>query len=262
MHASESVVAIMLKEPTLKKSYTPSCPDILRDVNRFLGRFFLNGPVASPSSKAIEATTLALKVSTEAYLTTTISTADVAIPYSFSALHRQALKAAHNTIGLEYAFHKQMNAGYGACLPYKISECVIGEHCNEYAAKPQLVLIVDYSRAALTLMMYIEETGVFEHFHTEHDTDLGADSWMDGEQNSQGYWDRVIEQLRKIVQISLSKLTQWDGHKDVPRSIEQVILLGERATDEGFSNAVRGSLGDAPELGRYVQDTIWSRKRN
>jgi hypothetical protein len=92
----------------------------------------------------------------------------------------------------------------------------------------QLILTVDYSRAALTALLYLEDMCSFELLRERHDVNLGADAinrcqatTSDGKCH-----EHLAEALLQIVKMPVEHY-----EPNVPTKIGGLVLLGERGTD-------------------------------
>lgn len=123
--------------------------------------------------------------------------------------------------------------GFGACYSY-----IEDNHCNGEDAA-QLVLTVDYSRAALTAMLWIVESGVFEYSRIRHDLDLGADALYECQHSpsDKPCYEGLAEALRQIVKMPLEAAAS-----NVPTMVGSLVLLGEQATDEHLKETLQQVL--------------------
>lgn len=178
---------------------------------------------------ALEGMLLALKVATESYLGGPVTIADLAAPMPLSPLGQQILRSASSLAGLDRAVGVQI-AGQAAARAngigtyYQYSE---EDHCDG-GASPQVILTVDYSRAALTAILWIEDDSVFEYRRIRHDVGLGADALYRCQHSEidEPCYERLAEALRQVVKMPLE-----DVEGDVPSMIGGLVLLGEKATD-------------------------------
>ena len=193
-----------------------------------------------PGVAVVEAMLLALKVATESYLQGPIVAVDLAVPFPLAKSGRKLVQSAsriadfESVLGTQIAGQAAARAnGIGACYDYPEEENCDGKN------KPQLVLTVDYSRAALTAMLWIEEAGVFEYRRIQHDVDLGADALYRCEhsQSDKPCYERLPEMLRQVVKMPLE-----DAESDVPGMIGNLVLLGERATEGRFTKVLQQVL--------------------
>ena len=91
-------------------------------------------------------------------------------------------------------------------------QCSEGDHCDG-GASPQVMLTVDYSRAALTAILWIVDDRVFEYRRTRHDVDLGADtlSRCQHSQIDESCYEGLAAALGQVVKMPLE-----DFESDVP----------------------------------------------
>jgi hypothetical protein len=174
---------------------------------------------------ALEGMLIALKVATESYLEGPVTIADLAAPVPLSPLGQQILRSASSLAGLDRAVGVQM-AGKAAARANGIGASE--EDHYDGGASPQLILTVDYSRAALTAILWIEEGSVFEYRRIRHDVDLGADALYRCQHSEidEPCYEGLAEALRQVVKMPLE-----DVESDVPSVVGGLVLLGEKATD-------------------------------
>lgn len=216
--------------------WLPRVPPVIeRLAQKFLGR----SSRKSADSVAMDAMFFALKVSIESYLGVAVDTVDVAVPYRVSDYHRALMNSASHVVGVRHALHTQVLAGQVASRANGIGECTQENPCNYNDRKPQVVLTVDYSRAALTMVLYVEERGVFEDFRIYHDVDLGSSPLACHLAPDRAYWERVIKAIKEIVQMPVPGV-----EPDVPNNIGQLVLLGESVTDPRLLEVLRDILGE------------------
>ena len=182
----------------------------------------------------------ALDTATESYLGTSLLTAEVVVPFPVSDAYLDALRSACSSLSLQVPMSAQPPAGILAARA-----CGIGGKCGmdtmeeTFGEDPrddpaQLILTVDYSRAALTALLVAEECGVFEHRRVLHNTSLGADA-LSGRFNS-GRGD-LAQALRHIISLPLE-----DGNGAGLKQINELVLLGESAGDPGLEVVLKEVL--------------------
>lgn len=186
----------------------------------------------------VEAMFRALKVSTESYLGTAIGISDVAVPYLLPDSHCYQMGSALTNVGIQHALNTPVLAGQVASRANGIGECS-KDSCDFDGVKPQLVLTIDYSRAALTMILFVEDRGVYEHFRLQHNIDLGAEASKHISRSTQAYWEEVKEAVRDI-----TKTPVKGAEPDVPDVIGQLVLLGECATDPHLLRVLTEVLGE------------------
>ncbi|KAI9830703.1 MAG: hypothetical protein M1826_004532 [Phylliscum demangeonii] len=182
----------------------------------------------------------ALKVSTESYMGDSVRVADVAIPVPLAEDQCAIIQAALRAAGLRSAIGSLVLAAQEASRANGIGEYdEDGDPPEDPPIPPELVFAVDYTRAALTIVLYVEEYGVFERIRMRHRVDLGADAMPHPADAGERYWDRVRSLVREIVQAPIEGLAPG-----VPHTIGQLVLLGERATKARFLQTLHDVLGE------------------
>jgi hypothetical protein len=100
----------------------------------------------------------------------------------------------------------------------------------------QLILTVDYTQAALTALLVVEECGVFEYRRVLHDTSLGVDGLSGGSDTNRGDLVRALQ--------SFTRLPLEDGNGDELGRISNLVLLGESAGDQRLHDVLKDVLGE------------------
>ena len=202
---------------------------------------WLGGPKAS--TRSLIPMLDALKAATEAYLETSLAAAEVVFPFPVSDDYLDPLRSAMSSVSLQMPMSEQPPAGILAARAHGI-----GNKCNSAAAADgvseqsqmndyepaQLILTVDYSDAALTVLLLVEECNVFEYRRVLHDTGLGADTIS---RSPDGSHEDLARALRRITTLPLE-----DGNGAGLRLISQLVLLGERANDSLIHKALKEVL--------------------
>lgn len=184
---------------------------------------------------------IALRTATSSYLSTHVPVAGIAIPISISEASREKLNLAAKAISLDCS--RQVAAGrltarvngiYGNCsyIPGAVDD------------PPQVFLNVDYSRAALTLTLLVEECGIYEEFRAFHNTNLGKTamsecSEVQGEELCQ---KMLVDALYSFVEMPI----QYDNA--LLKEIGVLVLVGESAFDSRLDSALRQVLGGQYEI--------------
>lgn len=117
---------------------------------------------------------------------------------------------------------------------------------------PQLVLTVDYTRAALTAILYVEEICVFDMLRMQHHVNLEAaalDACHTSTKNDNCY-ESLREVLTEIVKMPVDK----PASVDVPSHISKLVLLGENATDPRLREILRLVLAGHPVANPWGDD--------
>jgi hypothetical protein len=209
----------------------------------FLDKALAHWQYQSPDINAVEAMLLALKIATESYLEGPVAVTDLAVPFPLPESGQQLLSSVSSLAGFENVLGIQI-AGQAAARANGIGVChnhhPVEDHCSSQHTTPQLVLTVDYSRAALTAMLWIEESSIFEYRRIKHDLDIGTDALSRCQQHSQGdeeCYKQLAEALRQVIKMPLK-----ETESNVPSVIGVLVLLGERATDERFNEILQQVL--------------------
>jgi hypothetical protein len=100
----------------------------------------------------------------------------------------------------------------------------------------QLILTVEYTRAALTALLVVEECGVFEHRRVLHDNGIGADHLSHDA-------DRIRSDLVHALR-NVTKLPLQDGNGEGLAQISNLVLLGESAGDSQLHDALKEAPGE------------------
>lgn len=179
----------------------------------------------------------ALKTATESYLQASLSTAEVVVPFPVAECFLDALRAACSSLSLQMPLSAQPPAGILAARAHGI-----GGNCNTGDDEPaQLILTVDYSRAALTALLVAEECGIFEVRRVLHDTRLGADALSRGS-DAPGFNSSrgdLASALRDITRLPVK-----DGNGEEVTLVGELVLLGESAGDRRLHDVLKEVLGE------------------
>ena len=100
---------------------------------------------------------------------------------------------------------------------------------------------MDYSRAALTAVLFWEDGCVFERFRVRHDVHLGATALEECQTstNSADCYNDLAIALRQIVKIPLE-----DRRTYVPSKVTGLVLLGEKGTDPQLRRILQQLLAE------------------
>ena len=185
----------------------------------------------------------ALKVATESYLEAPLSDAEVIVPFPVSESYLVALRAACSSLSLRMPRSAQPPAGILAARAYGIGgKCnydVTDEHSSkQYSGNDpeQLVLTVDYSRAALTVLLLSEQCGVFEYHRVLHEMSLGTDAlFLDTPQTPGPNTGRA--QLAKAL-YDITRLPLKTGNGAGLIVISELVVMGESADDFRLHDAL------------------------
>ena len=192
----------------------------------------------------------ALKTATESYLETSLSTAEVVMPFPVSNSYLDDLRSACSYLSLHMPLSAQPPAGILAARAHGIGgEWGTASNVSEREVDDpeQLILTIDYSHAALTALLVAEECGIFEDRRVLHDTRLGTDGLSRGSDSSESDSSRsgLVRALRELTSLPLE-----DGNGAGLMRISELVLLGESASDRRLHDVLREVL--AEQSGRFV----------
>ena len=194
----------------------------------------------------------ALKVATESYLEGPLLDAEVVVPFPVTNSFLDALRSACFSLSLSMPMSAQPPAGVLAARANGIGgQCINGvetvdfPNSNQQQDPEQLILTVDYSRAAMTALLVAEECSVFEYRHVLHDTRLGTEELLSREKNdprdlSTTPRDLLARALRNVT----SLLPLEDGNGAGLSRISELVLLGESAGDRLLQDALTEVLSE------------------
>lgn len=127
----------------------------------------------------------ALKVATELYLEGPLLDPEVVVSFSVINFFFDAFRSVCFSLSLSMFMFAQPSAGVLAARANGIGgQCINGveivdfPNSNQQQDPEQLILTVDYSRAAMTALLVVEECSVFEYRHVLHDIRLGIDELL------------------------------------------------------------------------------------
>ena len=197
----------------------------------------------SPDAAAIGDLLLALKTTAECYLGAPVPVADIVTAVLLPANRRRTLQSATSHASLKRALIVRGAGSLAAMgtgvspLSYQPGRWPIG-----HDARPQLVLTVDYSRAALTATLYHEEDTLFDILRTYHNESLGASASRKCEETPDS-GDCSVDLAHAIEEVI--KLPA--GYSEVDLYTEQVALLlpDEEGNDPGLLGALTDALGES-----------------
>jgi hypothetical protein len=109
----------------------------------------------------------------------------------------------------------------------------------------RLILTVEYTRSALTAMLYFEEDGVLDIIRAEHHTELGAAA-LDECQASNDT-TRCLKPPKssfgRLVRMPIDEI-RWLSDTEVPLGVSDVILLGDEGRDSRVKRALHDMLNE------------------
>ncbi|KAI9874733.1 MAG: hypothetical protein M1830_009344 [Pleopsidium flavum] len=229
---------------------TNSVQPLWMTVGDAAGRLFKYLRPHQKRSDALVGMLLALSASTEAYLGKRLNTSEIVVPlplrdgaraYLDDALSAAQLSFAIPTSG-SYTFAAQAAARanrIGNCLEY------VGEEDRNHSAmvEPQLVLVVDHSRAALTMALAVEEDGCLEYSRIEQFLDLGAD-----QSAGEGYWATVKAHFKEI------NMAPANADPCVPRTVSRLVMTGDSVLNDSMVHLLEETIG--PDLVRDARSRM------
>ena len=184
----------------------------------------------------------ALNTAAESYLETSLSTVEVVVPFPASDSYLDALRSACSSLSLRMPMSAQPPAGILAARAHGIrGKCTIGpvDDTSEQKQRDdleQIILTVDYNRAALTALLIVEECGIFEYRRVLHNASIGTDGLSRGSKNGR---DDLARALRQVTRLPLE-----DRNGAGLKQISQLVLLGESADNQQLEDALKGILGE------------------
>lgn len=204
-------------------------------------------------TQALSGMLKALNTAIESHLEIRSSTVEVVFPFPVSNSHLDTIRSACASLSFYMPMSAQPPAGVLAARLLGI-----GEKCTVAIAKEtpeqdqreepaQLILAIDYSRAALTAMLISEECGVFEYRRVLHNVSLGTNGLSRGLDSSHS---DLTNALRDIVRLPLE-----DGNGAGLTQISHMVLMGESASDQRLADSLKESLGEQfGRLGTIAND--------
>lgn len=175
-----------------------------------------------------------LKIASESYLETSVSTAEITVPFPISDTFFDTLRSTAKSLSLSIPTTPAAPGGRLAALHvYGIGTGQCG-----YPPDPQdpaqAFLTVEYTHSALTALLILEECGVYEDLRVLHETDLGT-----GSPSQETPHDR-----RAKLTTALGDLTKMpiEVNGEVLKSLSNVVLLGELSQDRLLHDVLRELL--------------------
>lgn len=251
IEGSPNYKAIMHHIETTSEVHHPGTPEALDFLLQQLQHYLPSAPLTSALShwphqdrdtNVVKAMLLALKSAAEAYLESPAPVADLVVPMTISERGRQIFESASSSAGFRRVTGFPV-AGSLAAMANGI--CPFYQHpekCPYDDDRPgQLILTVDYSRAALTAILYLEEMCVFDILRERHDVNLGADalSQCQPRETDDGSYRALTEALSEVVKMPVERV-----EPDVPQTVAGLVLLGERGTEPHLRRALQHVLAE------------------
>lgn len=227
-----SGVAQMLMGVQFLRDYIPSWPGVL-DVR----------------TQALSRMINALKTASESYLEQSFSKVVVVIPSAMPYVLRYHLRSACASVNLELAMTFQLPAGAYVAKAHGIGRMFDEAICYRYSR--EIILAVDYSRAAMSAVLLDELCGNYDWQRFLHRTDLGSDELFGRHEtfsSTSGRHDLLLA-LDNFIRLSLGKdgpyydYEENEGLNDDPlRPIGRLVLTGESADNEQLKSVLREVL--------------------
>ncbi|KAL8723922.1 MAG: hypothetical protein Q9166_008220, partial [cf. Caloplaca sp. 2 TL-2023] len=188
-----------------------------------------NDTTALPLSRMLQA----LRTASESYLETPLAGVEVVVPFPASDAFLRTLRSTCSSLGIYLPLSAPPPAGILAARAYGI-----GRGCpdDDQWYDEQLILTVDYSRAALTALLVYEDCGYFEMGDDLHNTTLGADALSTSSDRGRADLARA---LRKITRLPLHI-----GNGAGLTEISELILIGESAGDKQLQDVLKEVLSE------------------
>jgi hypothetical protein len=239
MRANNNNISMINVGPTFSRSEKISAEQ------SFLGDYlhfpnWLGGDCNSHNarSRPLSLMLKALKTATESYLDCKLSNVEVIVPFKASEGYLHDLRQAVASVSLQMPLSTQPPTGILAARAYAMDgECDDPYYLQGRNDPAQLILTIDYSRAALTALLAHEECHIYETRRVIHDTQLGLDGLhqLDGATAT----DFLETALREITQLPLE-----DGNGAGLTRINNLVIIGESAGDPRLHDALRRVLGE------------------
>ncbi|KAF7195050.1 hypothetical protein HII31_03518 [Pseudocercospora fuligena] len=165
-------------------------------------------------TKALSEMLHSLRTAMESYLGTRFVAVDVVFPSRPSSAMVRSLRLASSHLGVHLT---GTSAGAGQIAAFDI----LGNNwdCDD---PEKLIVTVEWSRAALTAMVYTEDCGIFEGIRGFQSFTLGSEDFSDSKRIA------ILRKLRDLVQTP----TEFD-------SIAAFIVLGENGGDDRLWSMLR-----------------------
>lgn len=190
-----------------------------------------NGPHHKPLVPMLKA----LKSAAESALETHVSAAEYVVPFPITEDYRMAFRSAFSSVFLRMPNSALPPAGILAARAHGLGSKTCLDNPDD--DPPQLVLAVEYSRAALTALLLHEECGVFEDRRILHDTGLGLSHLRTG---SKYHRDKLEVSLKNLVRLPMND----GGGGGELKYINNLVFLGESAGDEFLHGVLKKVLGE------------------
>ncbi|KAL8826791.1 MAG: hypothetical protein Q9170_007271 [Blastenia crenularia] len=174
----------------------------------------------------------ALMIASGSYLGVPLAEADVVFPSGASEKLIKTLRATSSILGIHLPLSRPYQAGILAAHAYGLIGDFDGTCSDE-----QLILTVDYSRAALTASLIYDDCGITEiDGRILHDINFGADALSNSS-----------EQVRAEMVLALRSLTTLPLHHcngEGVTEISALVFTGESAGNTELQDILKEALGE------------------
>ena len=199
----------------------------------------------------------ALQAATESALGSEVGEVYITTPFPVSKRFDNRLLAASSSLGLTHSSQTFSGATAAAKAKGIFNQCSrrADNATLEHSSPEQVVLIIDYSRSALTAALAIADCA-YEYRRVLFSTDLGADSnpeafdrppTKDSEQQHQQIMSSGRSEKDDVLVDSLRRLTALpvEGVRTKEHTrIDHVVLSGDSTGDPNFLTLLKGILGE------------------
>lgn len=182
----------------------------------------------------------ALKTATESYLEAPLSVAEVVMPFPVPYSYLDDLRSAGSSLSLHVHFSAQIPAGILVAHFYDL-----GGKCHWHGVEVDndlvpLILTVDYSRAALTALLFTKNCGLLPYERVLHDTSLSADRVF-GYSRPDSTREDLVRALRDLINLPVGY-----GNGIGLNRTSNLVLMGESASDRRLHDVLKEVLAEQP----------------
>ena len=202
-------------------------PGIHERLPSWLGRY-------DATTKSLACILEAMKVATESQLEESVPQASISVPLPFVPAHKDALHSAASSLSLHTPV---IVAGAGVLAAMARG---IGKNCDQ--DPEQLVLAINYGRAALTALLLEVECGVFEYKRKLHDPYFGSDN-VTSRCKFEGT-DECVEGLKTALQHFTTLPVSDDGDAKRLEIISELVLYSEGAANRRLKEVLQEVILD------------------
>jgi hypothetical protein len=194
-----------------------------------------------PESQPLLPMLTALKAAAECHLEATIEDVGIVASFPVTEQYLETIRAACSSmhISMSTTAAYPLLAGSLAAPIYGV-----GRLCDDpyrSGIPNQMILAVDFSRAAVTAALFHEFCGIFEYRRVLHDTDFGLDQLRRDSELGSGLLQEKLEvSLRELVKLPLND----GGNGETVKYLSNLIMLGESAADPQLHNILKKVIGE------------------